>query len=170
MLIAMAGLPGCGKTTLAQKLAPKLNAVILSKDVLRRTLFPSELIEYSNEQDDLVIELLLQTAEYIWKKRSQQVVILDGRTFSRRSQRQRVQEFAKRRDQTFRIVECLCEEQVAKKRLVVGDPDHPAGNRTPELYDEVKARWQEITEPKLVVYTDTEIDLADLIRRIETAS
>ena len=169
MLIAMAGLPGCGKTTLAQKLAPKLKAVILSKDVLRHTLFPPELIEYSTEQDDFVVRLMLETAEYLWEKRPKQIVILDGRTFSQRSQRHHVQDFAKRKGQTLQIVECLCGEQVAKERLAIADSKHPAGNRTPELYDKVKRRWQEITEPKLVVYTDTEVDLGDLVRRIQSS-
>jgi predicted kinase len=166
MLIIMAGLPGCGKTTLAIRLAAALNAVVLSKDVLRHTLFPPELVEYSVEQDDFVVDLLLRTAEYLWNKNAEQTVILDGRTFSQQSQRQRVTDFAQRLNQPTRIVECVCAEPVAKQRLADLDSGHPAGNRNPGLYDTVKARWQEIPEPKIVVRTDGEIDVDEVVSRL----
>ena len=41
VLIAMAGLPGCGKTALAQRLAERLKAVVLDKDTIRAALFPA---------------------------------------------------------------------------------------------------------------------------------
>ena len=99
MLILMAGLPGTRKTTVARQLAERLKAAILSKDTVRHALFPPEMVEYSTEQDDFVIDLLLRTAEYIWERDPEQIVILDGRTFSRESQRRHVIEFAERQRQ-----------------------------------------------------------------------
>src|SRR5690242_18237303 len=40
MLIAMAGLPGTGKSAIAARLAAELDAVALSKDDVRGALFP----------------------------------------------------------------------------------------------------------------------------------
>jgi len=170
MLILMAGLPGCGKTTLAHRLAAALNAVVLSKDVLRHTLFPPHLVEYSVEQDDFVVDLLLRTAGYMWSKNSNQTVILDGRTFSKQSQRQQVIDFAQRQNQPARVVECVCSERVAKARLAKIDAGHPAGNRDPALYEAVKARWQEIPDPKILVRTDGEVDVDEVISRLSNQS
>ena len=163
MLILMAGLPGSGKSTVAAELASRVTAVVLSKDVVRHALFSPELVEYSTTQDDFVIEVLLLTAVYIWSMHPKQIIILDGRTFSRASQRQHVIDFAVRARQPWRIIACVCADDVAKIRLSSPDPHHPAGNRTPALYDEVKARWEPITQDHLTVPTDTFIDYADLI-------
>jgi len=163
MLIVMAGLPGTGKSTLARQLAERLHATILSKDTVRHALFSPELVEYSTEQDDFVVDLLLRAAEYIWRRRRDQIIILDGRTFSRGSQRQHVIDFAERQHQRWRIIECVCSDEMARERLMQSDPDHPAGNRTPELYDEVKRRWEPIPEPKLLVRTDEEVKLEEVL-------
>jgi predicted kinase len=158
MLILMAGLPGPGKSTVASQLASHVNAVILSKDVVRHAIFPPALIEYSTSQDDFVIDLLLQSASYLWHRRPNQIVILDGRTFSRASQRRHVIDFAEHARQPWRIIECVCPGEVAKSRLSRPDPTHPAGNRTPALYDEVKSRWEPITQDHLTIRSDAPID------------
>src|SRR4051812_1882318 len=163
MLIIMAGLPGTGKSTVAAELASRLDAAILNKDTVRHALFSAELVEYSTEQDDFVIDTLLRTATYIWSKHPGKMVILDGRTFSRASQRQHVINFAERNRQRWRIVECVCADEVAKERLRKTDPNHPAGNRTPALYDEVKARWEPITQEHMTMRTDAPIDYPELI-------
>ena len=166
MLIIMAGLPGTGKSTVARRLAHRLGAAILSKDVVRHAVFPPDLIEYSTEQDDFVIDMLLQAATYIWSRHPEKTIILDGRTFSRASQRQHVINFAEQANQRWRIIECICADDVAKSRLAEPDPTHPAGNRTPALYDEVKARWEPIAEDHIVVRTEQPIVMGELLRKI----
>jgi predicted kinase len=164
MLIIMAGRPGTGKTFVAQKLANLLDGAILSKDSVRHALFPPNLVEYSTVQDDFVIDVLLQAAAYIWSHHPEKTIILDGRTFSRAWQRQHVIAFAERAKQKWHIVECVCPDDVAKARLSRPDPEHPAANRTTQLYDEVKAYWQPITEHKVVVSTDSPIDFENIAR------
>jgi predicted kinase len=154
MLVVMAGLPGTGKTHVAQALAKELGAIVLSKDVARHALFAPDLVEYSTEQDDFVIDILLRTAESIWLKHPRKAIILDGRTFSRASQRRHVIDSAERAGQRWKILECVCSDELARRRLSVPDPRHPAANRTPELYDEVKSRWEPIEEPHVRLQTD----------------
>jgi predicted kinase len=166
MLITMAGLPGTGKSTAAAELAERLDAVILSKDIVRHALFPPDLIEYSTTQDDFVVDVLLRTAAYIWSKHPKKTIILDGRTFSRASQIKHVINFAERANQNWRIVECICPDNLAKSRLSYADPTHPAGNRTPQLYDEVKVRWEPIVEDHIVVRTDQPIDFEVIVRKL----
>lgn len=167
----MAGLPGTGKSTLAYQLTQelkkrRLTAVVLNKDTVRHALFPPELIEYSTKQDDFVIDLLLRTAEYLWNTHPQRTIILDGRTFSRESQRRQVIDFAEAHHQRWLIVECVCDDVIARQRLSQPDPNHPAGNRTPELYDEVKRHWEPIPEPKILIRTDEAIDFNQIVTAI----
>ena len=53
------------------------------------------------------------------------------------------------------IVECVCEPAVARERIArdVQNGSHPAQNRTPELFDVLRARAEPIEGPKLVVDT-----------------
>ncbi|HEY3787452.1 MAG TPA: AAA family ATPase, partial [Urbifossiella sp.] len=80
MLIAMAGLPGTGKSTLAARLAEKLGGVVLCKDVVRARLFP--VVDYSREQDDRTMRAIYAEA---WRiiRMEKRPVIIDGRTFSK---------------------------------------------------------------------------------------
>jgi predicted kinase len=153
MIVMMAGLPGTGKSTLARALAERLDGMVLDKDAVRAALFEPGFVEYSAEQDDFCMEILLQTAGYLLKKHSAPHVILDGRTFSKRYQRERVIEFCARAGTTWAIVECVCSEETALHRL--GEA-HLARNRTAELYREIRDGWETIEEPKLVIDTDRE--------------
>src|SRR5881396_2957258 len=95
MIVIMAGLPGTGKSTLAQALAQRLPGAVLDKDEIRAALFQPAHVEYSPAQDDFCQEIMLQTAAYLLAKDAEFHVLLDGRTFSRRYQRERVIEFCR---------------------------------------------------------------------------
>lgn len=153
----MAGLPGTGKSTLAGALAAELSGAILNKDTIRHALFEPSDIEYSTAQDDFCLEIMLQSAEYLFRKDPGRVLFLDGRTFSHRYQIDRVIEFANRLGQPWRILECTCSDATAKARLDKASA-HAAGNRDYGLYLEVKRRFEPIASPKLVINTDTPLD------------
>ncbi len=160
MIIAMAGLPGTGKSAIASRLRTELPAVVLDKDRIRAALFPPGHIEYSMEQDDFCMEIMLTTAAYLLGKDRGQHVILDGRTFSRQYQTVTLDMFAARHNVPLKIVECVCSDEVARQRLTqdVADGMHLAGNRDFSLYLAIKARYEPIREPKLVVNTENDLD------------
>ena len=84
------------------------------------------------------------------------MVVLDGRTYSRRYQMDCVLEVASKIQQPWQILECVCSEESARRRLA--DQDHPAENRNYELYLRVKARFEPITLPKTVIDTDQPLE------------
>jgi predicted kinase len=159
MIVLMAGLPGTGKSTLACELARRTEGAILSKDEIRAALFSLQDIQYSTTQDDLVMEIMLQTARFLLARTPARKVFLDGRTFSRRYQIDRVLEVARELDQPWKIIECTCSEESARQRLEVApDPCHRAQNRDFALHQEVKSRYEPITYPKTVVDTDQRVE------------
>jgi adenylylsulfate kinase len=153
MLILMAGLPGTGKSTLSRALAAKLGGTTIDKDQVRAALFSSADIEYSTEQDDFAMAVMLKVAGYLFRKDPARLIFFDGRTFSRTYQLKRATGYAKAIGQSWRIIECVCSQETARKRLI-SDPTHPALNRNFDLYLEVKARFEQITVPKVMIDTD----------------
>ena len=156
MLIAMAGLPASGKSHLGRALAEALPACILDKDVIRAALFPPGEIEYSTEQDDFCLSIMLEVAEYILQKNPEKTVILDGRPFARRYQRAQVATFASLHAISMLIIECVCSDETARERLQrsAAADTHLARNRDYALYLRLKAAFEPIEEPKLLVNTD----------------
>ena len=158
MLILIAGLPGTGKSTLSRALAAELGGTVLDKDQIRAALFSPSDIEYSTEQDEFCMRVMLKVAGYIFRKDPSRRVFLDGRTFSRRYQLERATGFAEAIGQPWRIIECVCPEGTVRERLA-NDPGHLAANRDFDLYLQVKARFEEITFPKTVVNTDQPVNV-----------
>ena len=153
MLILMAGLPGTGKSTLCRALASDVGGTVIDKDEVRAALFDPQDIEYSTEQDEFCMRIMLKVAGYIFRKDASRRAFLDGRTFSRRYQLDRATGFAAAIGQPWRILECVCSEQAARQRIE-SDAQHVAANRDFELYLKVKARFEEIRLPKTVINTD----------------
>lgn len=160
MIVLLAGLPGTGKSTLAHALAKCLHGAILSKDGIRHALFAPPDVEYSTAQDDFVLQIMLEAAAWILQKNPTRIVLLDGRTFSRRYQIDFVLNATQKLRQPWRIFECICSDETARSRLEAQSAarNHPAGNRNFDLYLEVKAHFEPITLPKTVIDTDRPLD------------
>ena len=154
MLIAMAGLPGTGKSTLAARLAAALGGVVLCKDVVRAALFPAPVLDYSAAQDHIAMTAVYQAAEYILALTARSVFI-DGRTFSKPGQIEEAAALAVELYAPLRVIECVCSDEVARARIaadrVAGT--HLAGNRTPDLYDRSKTAAVPLTVPRLTLDT-----------------
>lgn len=155
MLVAMAGLPGSGKSTLAARLADALGGVILSKDVVRAALFAEPVLDYSSAQDEIAMAAVYQAVAHLLKTRPDVPVFLDGRTFSKPHQLDAPHALAAAAGQSLRVIECVCAPDVARARIASDYTAgaHLAGNRTPNLYDRVRAAAVPLTVPRLTLDT-----------------
>src|ERR1700684_4336113 len=165
MIVLMAGLPGTGKTTLARELAMRTAGRVLGKDEVRHALLSANEIEYSSRQDDFCLQVMLETAGYLLERDPKRILFLERRPFSRRHQIDNVVNAAASRHQSWRILECVCAENVARQRLdeQATSGNHPAGNRDFQLYLEVRSRFEAICLPKAVI--DTENPLPACVER-----
>lgn len=160
MIVVMAGLPGTGKSTIARQLAGRLSAEVLDKDAVRGVLFSPGLVEYSTRQDDFCVDILLETAGYLLRHDAVQHVILDGRPFSRRYQVERVERVSEQLGAPVRIIECVCSTETAHRRLSedASGGNHVAHNRDVDLYLKIKATFEPIEQPKLLVDTEQNLE------------
>lgn len=160
MIILMAGLPGTGKSRLACELASRTAGRVLSKDTIRHAIFTPDEIEYSTQQDDFCQQVMMQMAGYFLLRDPRSFIFLDGRPFSRRYQIENAIAAADALRQPWKIVECVCSEETAKRRLNedMSEGGHPAGNRDFELYLAVKRRFETILLPKVVLHTEQPLE------------
>ena len=122
ILVITSGVQGVGKSTFAEALAQRVDAVIVSSDVLKVevggvVLKEGTLDYYTEFGRDYMVKLydaLLKRAHaHLTEGRS---VILDA-SFERREDRAKAAELAKSSDAAFLAVECLCWETVRYHRL-----------------------------------------------------
>jgi len=159
-LIIMMGLMGTGKSRLTKNIAPVLDADVIRTDVLRKemsNLSPTDRCYepfgkgiYNEEMSEATYakahELALKTL------REGRTVILDA-SYRKRSDRLKAGETARAADADFIIVECVCPEDVIRKRLEVRTLDalEPSDGRW-DLYEEQKKGFEPIEELSFTKY------------------
>lgn len=155
MLIAMAGLPGTGKSTIARTIAAELGGVVLDKDVVRVALFPPPALDYSSEQDEITMAAIYRAASRILTSSPHLPVILDGRTYRLTRQVRDLWALADSLRITPKVIECICADEHIAVRLATDarDGKHPAGNRTFELYLAMRATSEPLAVPRLTLDT-----------------
>lgn len=156
IVIAFAGLPGTGKSTLARAVAARLDAVVLDKDLVREALFGAR-VDYSREQNDLACRAMYREAQELGTQ-GVEIALLDGRTYSKRYQVEELREFARGIGATLMIVECTCAAEVARARIERDalSGAHPALNRTPDLHEQIEREQEPLIGARLVLRTDLE--------------
>lgn len=146
-LIILSGLPGCGKTTMAQLLVKELQIPILSIDDIVDAI-PEHMAQHANRFWEDMVHILLNLAEsqLAWG----QSVMVDSvfmgvdenQTHHRWSDRQRAYEIAKRSQANFRpIYFYISDENVWQERLT---------RRAEEMEDPRVATWSQVNEQRQI--------------------
>jgi predicted kinase len=138
-VIVLVGLPGAGKSTLAEALARRLaGARVLDKDKVRHVLFDP--CDYTSAERDVVFAAMLDAARYHLGR--DRIVIFDGLTFSRRSQVAAAEAVADDAGAFVAVLVCDVPLEVAIARVEAAD-DHLAENRDGQLVRRVAAEMEE---------------------------
>ena len=120
-IIAVAGLSGTGKTTVARAIAEELGLRVISSDAVRKTLFGSGMQSsrygegiYNAEASRLTYQKLMEQGRTFFNK--DKGVILDA-TFQRAKDRSLVREMAAANGAKWRLIECQSPPDVIHQRL-----------------------------------------------------
>ncbi|CDK40417.1 AAA family ATPase [Halorubrum sp. AJ67] len=135
-LVVVCGLPGVGKTTVAERIADHVDGRIRRTDVIRKELFDDP--EYTDAETEAVYdELLARAREDI---DAGDAVVLDA-TFADDWFRAEARETAAETAGAFDLVEVDCDEDVVERRIErrdgISDADFEIHLHFKELFDEV---------------------------------
>ena len=111
-VVVVCGLPGAGKTTVAERVTDRLDATRLRTDVVRKELFPDP--EYTDEESAAVYDELFARARRLVADCDP--VVLDA-TFSERANRERARALSATLDVPFDLVEVVCAQSVVEERI-----------------------------------------------------
>lgn len=174
LVLLLVGLPGAGKTTLARRLAPAIDAVTLSRDDIRDAIFPEALLDYSSEQNQVGTDALLGVLGYLLAKPKPAFIIVDGKPFSRKAEIATVKQLVEASGARLLILHCIAPQAVIEGRLQRGlsDARNVRAQRDPEKAARIRAEFEAIDLPHVVVDTsrDQQDVLALCLAAIESAT
>ncbi|WP_434521674.1 AAA family ATPase [Halorubrum sp. AS12] len=135
-LVVVCGLPGVGKTTVAERIADHVDGRIRRTDVIRKELFPDP--EYTDAETEAVYAELLSRARD--DVDAGDAVVLDA-TFADDRFRAAARETAAETAAKFDLVEVACDEDVVERRIErrdgISDADFEIHLHFRELFDAV---------------------------------
>jgi aminoglycoside phosphotransferase family enzyme/predicted kinase len=171
LVLAIGGLSGTGKTTLAQALAKEFAAELLRSDVIRQKLFPenaqsSELAtaKYSPESRQQVYHELFRRAGEIHRQKIS--VILDA-TFSTRASILDGSTLAADRASLFLAIECTCRPETSRERIALRRArGSDASEATADVYEQQRQTWEKWPSHVPQCQVDTEQPVHNQVARV----
>ncbi|MFZ1391874.1 MAG: AAA family ATPase [Dokdonella sp.] len=160
IVIAVMGLPGAGKSIVARAIEDQLRLRRVCRDQIRAAMFPR--CNYSFIEKRAAYRSVLLALEINCMLRVGSVI--DGMTFSRRSELDRVAEVADKHGIATIPLLVECPPELARERVArdMAANRHTAGDRTPETVNDVLARRDPPPEGTLVV--DATLSAAQMCR------
>jgi hypothetical protein len=175
LLIITTGLVATGKTVIAQALAQRIGAALISSDMVRKELAGIPATEHRFEEYEGGIyspeftlrtyqEVLHRAKEYLAQGRS---AIIDA-TFRRGGERQRAKAVAEEMGAEFWIIETICPEEVAKERLEQRLREGTVSDARWEIYEAQRREFEAVKEvhPSHHIIIDTTPPLKEITPQI----
>ena len=158
-LVVVCGLPGVGKTTVAERVAAHVDGRIRRTDVIRKELFDDP--EYTDAETEAVYDELLARARD--DVDAGDAVVLDA-TFADARFRAAARETAAAAAAEFDLVEVACDEAVVERRIErrdgISDADFEIHLHFKELFDEVATDHVVVDNSGTEAETFAQIDAA----------
>ncbi len=152
------GYPGVGKTTVAHALAPLINAVVLSTDKIRKELIDKP--TYGEEEKRTIYKIFFLIAKYLQNARVN--CILDATFYNQKSREEVITRLNLRNDQ-YKIIECICPEELVLSRITERKNDYSDANIS--IYKMIKKIYEPIKEKHITV--DTSQPLKKIVTEIK---
>ena len=165
LVLLLAGLPGVGKTALATELAPALGGIILNRDAIRDSIFPTDYLDYSSAQNEVATAALLSVLSYLLEHRPPPVTLIDGKPFSRRAEIEAVKRRVDQQGATLIVLHCTAPASVIEDRLQRGlaNPVNVRAKRDPEKASRIRREFEPIVHRHLAI--DMAAPVEDAARR-----
>ncbi len=141
--LALIGLPGAGKTTLAKNLAVEISGLrIVSRDLIREAMFDP--CTFSQEEKQAAFRSLRLAQEAIWQR--PESTVIDGTCFSEIGPLDCVAADTKKSGVRLVKMNCQCPVDVAKQRVEIDRQldAHPAKDRDAGLVAKVNERFFDV--------------------------
>ena len=148
-VVATMGLPGAGKSVVAKAIEDELGLRRICRDQIRAAMFPQCRYTYLEKRAAYRSLLLALEINCMLGVGS----VIDGMTFSRRSELDRVAEVTAKLGIVTIPLLIECPPELARSRVAqdLAANRHPAADRTPETVNEVIARREPAPEGTLIV-------------------
>ncbi len=176
IIAVVSGIVGSGKSTVAQSLAPRIGAKLISSDIIRKEIAGIPTTERRLDKFGKGLyskAFTIKTYKEIFHRAGKHLsngesVILDA-TFSKREQRKAVLELAEKVKAKPFFIECRCSDDIIRERLLKREKS----NQTPsdarlEIFPSLKKGFQKIEELSTSIHTviDTSRPLEENIKKV----
>ena len=151
MLVIILGLPGTGKTTVAEELSQAIGAVVLSTDELRKRTLKE--LGYTERKKKRVYDEMFRIAGEQLKENKN--VILDA-TFFRKELRKKAFSVAEENDSRPFILEVICDEEIVKSRMEKRTHEEGYSEADYRVYRIIRNKFDPVTEDHLSLDTGTD--------------
>lgn len=176
VLILMLGLPGVGKTYLAERLAGRLNCHHIRSDIVRKELMALPVGQHAFQgigSGIYTANISARTYREMERRAGRQLkagrtVILDA-TFALASGRQQARRLAQKHRSGFLMINCVCPVKTALRRIARRKREFSFSDATPEVYFHIRRSFQPITRSREVVTVNTTQSIPRILRRVQSA-
>lgn len=144
MLVVVCGLPGVGKTTVAERITEETDGRLLRTDVIRKEILSNP--EYTEEESRMVYDELFERGRETIE--SGGVAVFDA-TFQDEPKRERARELAAELETDFRLVKVECSKGVVKERIESREDD--ASDADFEIHEMYRERFDTISVDHVTV-------------------